>query len=113
MERYLFSCDSKLLYLSGLGNKYDLLRQDYYIIGVSNYPKTLQGPNLPQHSDAANAALEQLSDRIQQTAFLKRKNKAPFKAAKVVTLPAGETLLLIVFFTRGDALSIDVRGGYV
>jgi hypothetical protein len=106
MERHLFSCSSKLLYLSGLGKKFDELRKEFYIVGMSNYPNTLRGENAPQHSEAANAALERMSGRIQQTTFLKRKGKPPSRPSYIVALPAGPALLLIVFFPRADALSV-------
>ena len=106
MERHLFSCSSKLLYLSGLGKKFDELRKEFYIVGMSNYPKALRGEDAPQHSEAANAALDRMSRRIQQTTFLKRKGKPPSKPSYIVALPAGPALLLMVFFPRTDALSL-------
>jgi hypothetical protein len=106
MERHLFSCASKLLYLSGLGKKFDELRQDFYIVSMSNYPKTLRGEDAPEHSEAANAALERWSRRVQQATFLKRKGKSPSKPAYVVTLPAGQAMLLMVFFPRTEVLSV-------
>jgi hypothetical protein len=104
MERHLFSCASKLLYLSGLGKKFDELRKDFYIVSMSNYPKALRGEAAPQHSEAANAALERMSRRIQQATYLKRKGKSPSRPAHVVTLPAGQALLLMVFFPRTEVL---------
>src|SRR6202035_1592681 len=83
MERHLFSCASKLLYLSGLGKKFDELREGFYIVGMSNYPKTLRDEEAPQHSEAANAALERMSRRIQQATFLKRKGKSPSRPVHV------------------------------
>ena len=44
MVPHLFTCASKLLYVSGLGQKFEALRQEYYVIGVSNYPKPPRGP---------------------------------------------------------------------
>lgn len=108
MDWRLFSCASKLLYLSGLGQKFDELQKTFYIVGLSNYPMPLrrQG-DAPEHSEAANAALERMSLRIQDSTFLKRKSRSPSKAARVVALPAGQSLLLIVFFPRSEALSVE------
>jgi len=106
MEQPLFSCVSKLLYLSNLGDKFELLRQNFYIVSMSNYPALLTD-NAPQHSDAANAALERMSQRIQQSTFLKRNGKKPFQAERVMTLPAGNTVLVIALFPRTEILSLD------
>jgi len=109
MERYLFSCASKLLFLSGLSKKFEELSKEFYIVSMSNYPNTLPAKDrdAPQHSEAANAALERLSERVQHRTFLKRKGKDPIKPARVVTLPAGQTLLLMVFFPRAASLTLD------
>jgi hypothetical protein len=106
MERHLFSCASKLLYLSGLGKRFDELRNDFHIVSLSNYPKSREVAAAPQHSEAANAALERMSGRIRQATFLKRKGKSPSSPTHVVALPAGEALLLLVFFPRTEALAI-------
>ena len=106
MDRPLFTCVSKLLYLSALGNKFDRLRDDNYIVSMSNYP-VRAGVNAPQHSEAATAALQKMAAQIQETTFLKRKGKSPAKPAHVVALPAAQTLLIIVFFSRTETLSIS------
>ncbi len=108
MERHLFSCASKLLYVSGLSEKFNGLRNACYILGLSNYPKpprTASDP--PEHSDAANAALERMSRGIQETAFLSVKGKRPIPALQVVSLPAGDALLLMIFFPRSETLSLE------
>jgi hypothetical protein len=105
MERHLFSCTSKLLYLSGLSRKFEELAKEFYIVSLSNYP--WRGSGAPQHSAAANAALERLGQRIQQATFLKRKGKNPVHPARVVALPAGQALLLMIFFPRTEALALD------
>jgi hypothetical protein len=109
MERYLFSCASKLLFLSGLSQKFEELSKEFYIVSMSNYPNTLgtKERDAPQHSDAANAALERLSDRVRKATFLKRKGKDPIEPARVVALPAGQALLLMVFFSRAASLTFD------
>jgi hypothetical protein len=105
MERPLFSCVSKLLYLSRLSDKFEKLQEEFYIVSMSNYPAP-RSANAPQHSEAANTALARLSERIQQVTFLKRKGRSPLRPARVVALPAADRLLLIVFFPRTDALSV-------
>jgi hypothetical protein len=105
MDRPLFSCVSKLLYLSSLSDKFITLQEEFYIVTMSNYPAP-QGANAPQHSEAANAALERLSGRIQQATLLKRKGRNPLKPDHVAALPAGDKLLLMVFFPRTAALSV-------
>jgi len=105
MDQPLFSCVSKLLYLSNLGGKFELLRQNFYIVSMSNYP-ALPAGNAPQHSDAANAALERMSRRIQQSTFLKRNGRKPFPAERVMTLPAGNAVLVIVLFPRTEVFSL-------
>jgi hypothetical protein len=108
MERHLFSCASKLLYVSGLSDKFDGLRNACYIIGLSNYPKPPRTPSdPPEHSDAANAALERMSRSIQDTAFLSATGKRPIPALQVVSLPAGDALLLMIFFPRSETLSLE------
>lgn len=105
MERHLFSCASKLLYLSGLSQKFAELAKEFYIVSMSNYPR--RGSDAPQHSAAANAALERLGQRIQQATLLKRKGRNPIKPARIVALPAGQAMLLMVFFSRTEALALD------
>src|SRR4051794_15481190 len=39
LERYLFSCYSKLMYLSGLSANFDKLSKAFYLLTMSNYPK--------------------------------------------------------------------------
>jgi hypothetical protein len=106
MDRYLFSCTSKILYLSDLGNKFDELAQAYYILSMSNYPNAGRPGDPPQHSSAAAAALERMSRRIQQSAFLKRAGKTPLEPSKVVILPAGHALLVILFFSRSEPITL-------
>src|SRR5437762_3446879 len=66
LERYLFSCYSKLMYLSGLSAKFDELSKGFYILSMSNYPKSPLGRDgdAPQHSGASNAALERMGERL-------------------------------------------------
>ena len=105
MERHLFSCVSKLLYLSGLADKFEQLRSQFYVVGLSNYPKPPRQAGAPEHSDAGNAVLEKLSGRIQESTFLRRKGRSPSKPANVISLPAGQSLLVILFFDRTEAIS--------
>jgi hypothetical protein len=106
MERHLFSCVSKLLYLSGLVDKFENLRTHFYIVGLSNYPKPPRQPGVSEHSAAGNAALEKLSRGIQESTFLRFKDRGPSQPLNVVSLPAGQSLLVIVFFPRTDAISL-------
>ena len=112
LEKDLFSCTSKLFYLSGLSSKFEDLAKEFYIVSVSNYPKML-APRLaqeaPQHSAAATAALEQMGRNIQQRTVIKRKGKDPFKPERVIVLPAGRALLLMMLFVRSEALTVDDR----
>ena len=105
MDRFLFSCTSKILYLSDLERKFEELSQAFYILSMSNYPNAGQGLDPPQHSAAATAVLERMSQRIQQSTFLTRKGKSPIEPSKAVILPTGRTLLVILFFPRTGALS--------
>ena len=77
MDRFLFSCTSKILYLSDLERKFDELSQAFYILSMSNYPNAGHGSDPPQHSAAAAAILERMGRRIQQSTFLKRTGKSP------------------------------------
>jgi len=105
MDRRLVSCVSKLLYLSRLSDKFEKLQEEFYIVSMSNYPAP-DGAKAPQHSEAAIAALERLSERIQQATFLKRKGRKPLKPARVAALPAADKLLVMVFFPRAENLSV-------
>ena len=110
LEKDLFSCTSKLFYLSGLSRKFEDLSKEFYIVSVSNYPKMLAGrlaEEAPQHSPAANAALEQMGQRIQERTVIKRKGKSGIKPAHVVVLPAGRALLLMILFPRSDTMTVD------
>jgi hypothetical protein len=108
MQRPLFTCASKLLYLTGLGPKFDALRETYYIVSLSNYPKPPQtAGDPPEHSDAGNAGLAAMSRRIQDATFLKRPGRPDLGAEQVIALPAGETLLLLIFFPRAGGLSAE------
>jgi hypothetical protein len=110
LEKDLFSCTSKLFYLSGLSSKFEDLSKEFYIVSVSSYPKML-APRLaqeaPQHSAGATAALEQMGQHIQQRTVIKRNGKSPFKPARVIVLPAGRGLLLMMLFHRSEALTVD------
>ena len=106
MDRYLFSCTSKILYLSDLERKFDELARAFYILSMSNYPNPGQRGDPPQPSSAAAAVLERMSSRIQQSAFLRRAGKIPIEASKVVILPAGRTLLVILFFPRSEPITL-------
>ena len=105
MDRFLFSCTSKILYLSDLERKFEELSQEFYILSMSNYPNAGQGLDPPQHSAAATAVLERMSQRIQQSTFLTRKGKSPIEPSKAVILPTGRTLLVILFFPRTGGLA--------
>jgi hypothetical protein len=109
LQKYLFTCTAKLLYLSGLSRKFAELSEEFYIVSISNYPKIVphgRGQEAPQHSAAANAALEELGQRIRQLTFIRRKGKDPIRPAQVVVLPAGQGLLSIVFFPRTAAITL-------
>src|SRR5262245_46030109 len=106
MERHLFSCVSKLLYLSGLEEKFDQLKAQYYVVGLSNYPKPPREAGVTEHSDAGNAALEKVSRRIQESAFLRFKHRSAARPAHVISLPAGQSLLVVFFFPRTDGISL-------
>src|SRR5215472_17269858 len=69
MEQPFSSCVSKVLYLSNLGGKFEQLSRNFYILSMSGYP-ALPADNAPQHSEAANAALERMSRKIQRSTFL-------------------------------------------
>ena len=105
MDRFLFSCTSKILYLSDLERKFEELSQEFYILSMSNYPSAGLARDAPQHSAAAAAILERMGERIQQSTFLTRKGKSPLEPSKAVILPTGRTLLVILFFSRTGALS--------
>ena len=109
LETYLFSCYSKLLYLSGMPKKFDELAHEYYIIGMSNYPNDLSGRDrdAPQHSAAADAALGRMGERIRLATALKRKGKDALEPAKVLVLPAGSSLLVMLFFPRSTSVSLE------
>src|ERR1700688_1948884 len=109
LKIYLFSCYSKLMYLSGLSARFDELSKAFYILSMSNYPKPPLGRDgdAPQHSAASNAALERMGQRLQQTTFIRRKGKAPLRPDKVLVLPAGHALLPVVFFPRTDSIALD------
>ena len=111
LKTYLFSCYSKLMYLSGQSAKFDELSKAFYILSMSNYPKPPSGRDgdAPQHSAASNAALERMGQRIQQTTFIRRKGKAPISPAKVLVLPAGHALLPVVFFPGPAASHLRTR----
>ena len=109
MDRFLFSCTSKILYLSDLERKFEELSQEFYILSMSNYPNLGRGSNPPQHSAAAAAILERMSSRIQQTTFLKCTGKSPIEPSRAVILPTGRTLLVILFFPRTEPLLPDDR----
>lgn len=105
MEQPFSSCVSKVLYLSNLGGKFEQLSRNFYILSMSGYP-ALPADNAPQHSEAANAALERMSRKIQRSTFLKRSGKKALQAERVMTLPAGNALLVIVLFPRTELLSL-------
>jgi hypothetical protein len=109
LERYLFSCYSKLMYLSGLSEKFNELSRTFYILSMSNYPKPPLGRDgdAPQHSPASNAALERMGERLQQATFIRRKGKAPLRPTKALVLPAGQALLPVIFFPRTDSITLE------
>jgi hypothetical protein len=108
-----FACASKLLYLSGLGDKYAQLRKHFYIVSMSNFPRqTLlaEGIQPPQHSASANEALEKLGKRLQKVSVLLRDDKPFIAADHVVVLPVARALLVLIFFPRSTSMSqIDER----
>lgn len=109
-ERYLFSCYSKLMYLSGQSSKFQELTKTFYILSLSDYPKAAlpsRDREAPQHSSQANAALERMGRHLQERTILKRKGNTSLLPAQVVVLPAGQTLLVIIFFPRSAALALD------
>lgn len=103
MEKYLFSCASKLLYLSGLEKKFTEMVEHFWILSISNYPKlpvTGAGPPPPEHSAAANAELAKAGKEIQRTTTLTPDSGPPLTPIDVVVLPAGDALLVLLFFDR-------------
>jgi hypothetical protein len=96
------------LYLSDLGSKFDELSREFYIVSMSNYPNTAsagQDGSAPQHSAAANTALERLGGRLQQATFLKLAAKAALRPSRVAALPAGRVLLVVFFFPRSEPIT--------
>src|SRR6185312_8360642 len=117
LDKPVFTCTSKLFYLSNLTEKFDALAKQFYIVSVSNYPAELASTKTdeaPQHSAAGNAALERLGQRIQESAVIERKNKPPLKPARVLVFPAGRALLLMALFPRDNPITLadkEVRFG--
>lgn len=110
VERYLFSCASKLLYLSGLAEKFQRMIEHFYVLSISNYPKPLElsvGPQPPEHSSAANAQLASLGKRIGQGTSISCTAKVPLRPVDVVVLPAGSELLVLIFFSRSEPLTLQ------
>jgi hypothetical protein len=110
MEPYAFSCYSKIMLVSGQSEKFDALAKDFYILTVSNYPKAAlprRDQDAPQHSSESNAALERLGERLRSKTLLKRKAKESIAPEKVLVLPAGQALLVVVFFSRSASISPD------
>jgi hypothetical protein len=110
LEKYLFTCTSKLLYVSGLSEKFAEMAQSFYIISLSNYPKIVpagSGHEPPQHSPAAQAALERIGQRMQEMTWLRIKGREPIRPARVLILPAGTGLLPVIFFPRTELLTGD------
>ena len=110
LETYLFSCYSKLMFLSGQSAKFEELAQSFYIVSLSNYPVTVlpqRDRAAPQHSSAATAALERLGQSLQEATKLKRKGMPALTPSKVLVLPAGKALLVVIFFPRSAALSLE------
>jgi hypothetical protein len=108
MERYLFSCASKLLYLSGLEKKFTEMVEHFWILSISNYPKlpvTGTGPPPPEHSVTANAELAKAGKEIQQTTTLTPDGGSSLTPIDVVVLPAGDALLVLLFFDRTAPLA--------
>jgi hypothetical protein len=108
-DKDLFSCASKLFSLSVLGRKFEEMRQDFYILSLTNYPITQRGKDAIQHSDTGNAALERMCRQMQQTTYLKPKSRPAFRPDHIVALPWDQALLLLVFFPRTEDLSLDDR----
>src|SRR5579871_1639143 len=103
LERYLFSCYSKLLSLSDQSRKFAELAKSFYIITVADFPGNMapaRARYAPQHSDAANAALTEMGQRLQRGTALRRKGKDPFRPDRVLVLPAGRDFLVVAFFSR-------------
>src|SRR3954467_2655525 len=114
LEPYAFSCYSKIMFVSGQTEKFDALAKEFYILTISNYPKAAlprRDQDAPQHSTAANAALDRLGERLKTKTFLRRKGKEDISPEKVLVLPAGQNLLVVAFFSR--SVSITVRDGRI
>ncbi|MFL6446591.1 MAG: hypothetical protein ACJ746_02725 [Bryobacteraceae bacterium] len=114
LEPYAFSCYSKIMFVSGQAEKFDALAKEFYILTISNYPKAAlprRDQDAPQHSTAANAALDRLGERLKNKTFLKRKGKEDIAPEKVLVLPAGQNLLVVAFFSR--FVSITVQDGSI
>ncbi len=110
MEPYAFSCYSKIMLVSGQSEKFDALAKEFYILTVSNYPKDAlprRDQDAPQHSSEANAALERLGQRLKSKTVLRRKGKESIAPEKVLVLPAGQSLLVVVFFSRLASITLD------
>jgi hypothetical protein len=108
MDPAFFSCYSKLLYFSGSTDKWTELARAFYVVSMTNYPRAALPPadrNLPLHSAAATTAYDQLGERIRQGTFLKRKDKPPVPAARIIVLPAGQALLAIALFPRSETIT--------
>ncbi len=112
LERYLFSCYSKLLYLSGQSQQFTELAGSFYIVTVANFPGALapaRARYAPQHSAAANSALEQMGQHLRGVTAIRRKGKNPFRPARVLVLPAGQDFLIIAFFPRTEPIASNDR----
>ena len=113
LEKYFFSCYSKIMYLSGLSAKFVELSRAFYILTMSNYPKqpSAGDGDAPQHSAAANAQHWSGWRRGCNTwTLLRRKGKAPLLPAKVLILPAaGPALLPVILFSRRRASPLMTR----
>jgi len=112
MENYLFSCASKLLYLSGLQNKFTGIVEHFHVLSISNYPRMPvlgPGPHPPEHSAAANEELAEMGTRLRETTTLSAGAGATVKPVDVVVLPAGDALLVLLFFERAEPLTSQER----
>ena len=110
LEPYAFSCYSKIMMVSGQSEKFDALAREFYILTVSNYPKSAlprRDQDAPQHSSESTAALDRLGGRLKSKTILKRKGKESISPEKVLVLPAGQALLVVYFFSRSASITLE------
>jgi hypothetical protein len=92
-----------------LSKKFEQIAEHYYILNISNYPRaeTLgPGPHAPEHSAEADTMLAGIGKRMKQTTFLRPTGKRAVQAEDIVILPAGDALLVLIFFPRTEPLTV-------